>query len=201
MGRTGFETKFLRSAKKAFWAAWKSVALISLICMSRPVLWATRMIVLLSPVYWITAPCNFNISSLFKCNTVLRQRTRKLFLIWNLSQVDLPYQGAFSSFETIQCSYFCCTAIAGHNDTPQLPNYLCNYIVHIYPCKKTDARLEILLGHHTRPSSKKYCMFILTTIVSMSSSRSSNSDFDDSDVTQYKPVTCTDWRPGSDVQM
>ena len=48
------------------------------------------------------------------------------------------------------------------------------------PHNKTDARLEILLGHHTRPSSKKYCKFIPTThycIVSMPSSTGSDSDW------------------------
>ena len=101
------------------------------------VLWAARMISShKSSLLNHCTVCNFNISSLFKCNTVLRQRTRKFFLVWNLSQVDLPYQGAFSSFETIQRSHFCCTAIAGHKDTPQQPNYLRNYIVHIYTMQK-----------------------------------------------------------------
>ena len=54
----------LRSAKKAFWAAWKSAALMSLICMSRHYE-LPEWLVFLSPVYWITASCSFNISSLF----------------------------------------------------------------------------------------------------------------------------------------
>ena len=79
----------LEVRKESFWAAWKSVALMSLTCMSRHYE-LPEWLVFLSPVYWITALCSFNISSLFKCSTVLWQRMRKFFLVWNLSQVHVP---------------------------------------------------------------------------------------------------------------
>ena len=105
----------------------------------------------------------------------------KKFVTSAHSQGDLPYQGAFSSFGTIQCSHFCCTAIAGHKDTPQLPNYLRNYIVHIFTMQKKQVHdlkfyLAITQDH---PVRNMYCKFIPTThycIVSMSSSTGSDLD-------------------------
>ena len=130
----------LKSAKKAFWAAWKTVALISLICMSR-YYELPEWLVLISPVYWIIAPCSFNSPISLQMQHCAVTKNEKVlsglkFVTSTRSQRDLPYQGTFSSFGTIQRSHFCCTAIAGHKDTPQLPIYLRNYIVHIYTMQK-----------------------------------------------------------------
>ena len=74
--------------------------------------------------------------------------------IWHkyTSQRDLPYKGVFnkcSSFGMIQLSHFCCTAIAGHKDTPRL------YCAHLYHTKKKRmhdwrVNLAIIQDHPVR---------------------------------------------------
>ena len=161
----------LKLIKKAFWAAWKSMALMSwLVC-----LWATRRIS--SPKPSSLNCCTVYLQHLISLQMCCDKEWESSFWseIWHkytfpkrsicLLLTNAAHLGRFSF-------PFCCTAIAGHKDTPRL------YCAHLYHTqKKTDAWLESLLGHHTRPSTTKHCKFIPTThywIVSMPSSTGSD---------------------------
>ena len=90
-------------------------------------------LVLLSPVYWISAPCTFTKAATLEIQHSALVKDEALsglhFVSATRSQKDLPYIfkqldggvfSAYSSFGSIQLSHFCGTAIAGSRDTPRL---------------------------------------------------------------------------------
>ena len=90
-------------------------------------------LVLLSPVFWISASCNFTKPVTLEIQHCALAKDEALsglnFVSATRSQKDLPYIfkqldggvfSAYSSFGSIQLSHFCGNAVAGNRDTPRL---------------------------------------------------------------------------------
>jgi len=178
----------LKLIKKAFWAVWKSAAWMSwLVC-----LWATRRIS--SPKPSLLNCCTVYLQHLISLQMCCDKEWESSFWseIWHkytfpkrsicLLLTNAAHLGRFSF-------PFCCTAIAGHKDTPWL------YCAHLYHTQKKqmhdlrvylaitqDHPLQNIVSSYPRPTTELFQCLVQQVLIL---------DSDDSSVTQYKPIACT----------